>query len=604
MSPLAAPLGQKIRSAPRVRKRMGPLLLCALIGTSLSRTASAQAGSPTSTPAATAQDASAGRPLYTVDDPLMEPEPTAPDSTPDLRLNKPVSVTAKSRTLRESLAQLTRAFGVHLEAAPEISQRRVTILISPTKPLPLRTLMKSLAAVARAAWRDGTGGGYTLYQTDAQKRREARLIEQETTRERVGRAAQSAAMLRAMQEAIAGRDADAFSEADLLADLSQDQMQSLADLQTHSISLYAADNQSAYDNHVYALRPFNDLSPTQQAGVRALLNRPDYQPNSDGFRLSLPVTDPSSLTGCRIGFVGAEGRVGLAILAPGATSAWISPLDALGRKGVPGVDAGCGETEEERDLQSGLVLLLGELSYRQRRQTLRFPVLLNRTRLADVLESISSQTGLPIVADDYYRSRDTPFSWLLTDQDSYPLETALSQVAHAFLHQVRCRDGVVRVRSLLPGRDLGAEPPDVLTARLREMTKKREAPALSDYLMFGRLSEAQMNVLLTKNIPEAAGQLPFLLNMQRMHPVLAFYASLPETQRAQAEQSDGLSLRQMEDGARRSFASLADVGMPSRTQPAASNPKEAGLVVKHKSGTNTWMFLVTSPSGRVTGYSL
>ena len=47
----------------------------------------------------------------------------------------------------------------------------------------------------------------------------------------------------------------------------------------------------------------------------------------------------------------------------------------------------------------------------------------------------------------------------------------MMQTARAFVHQWRFQDGTLRVRTLLPGEDLYAEPPDALVARLRELAK-------------------------------------------------------------------------------------------------------------------------------------
>lgn len=530
------------------------------------------------------------------------------DLTRDQRLNVSVVLWSKERTLNESAAVLTEKTGVEISAAAEIGQRRITILVSKKNPISLRQLMATIASVANLSWQT-QDDGYRLYQADTQKRHEAYLMRNSEHREEAAREAKQEAMLTAIRQAIANRQPGKPSLADLLVDLTSEQLDRMTAVGTEPIGIGSGADQSMFHNHTIYARPFTSLTPEQQAGIQTMLNRPEYQPSGGDPGLAPAVTNPNDLLQSQVGFVADGGSVRLAIVPPPGTDVWVSPLDDVTRRGVAGADNSSGgrNPESEDALNSGHLLAVDTMPWCLRHQRLRFPAKLDRTILANVLEAVAAQTALPIIADDFSYTRRTPFIWLLTDRDEYTLEDAMSQIAGAFSHQFAYKAGIVRVQTLMPGQDLRLEPPTTVIARLQDLVRKRQAVSLTDYLMLAQLSDEQLSTLATSQLPEIRQQGIIFLNVQRLQPVLAFYSSLSDRQRVQAETDGGLPLKELNRQQREEFATLTDVGLPARQTTTAKWPSSSGLFVQRsgiKQGIITFLIASDSSPARVTSYQL
>lgn len=318
-----------------------------------------------------------------------------------------------------------------------------------------------------------------------------------------------------------------------------------------------------------------------------MLDRPEYSPDQQEGRFAAALEDMADLERSHVAVVAASGSLRLGIIGPEGKDVWVSPFDAVWRRGIPGVDSDIDiDPEVEEAFRKRKLLDITEMPPAFCRKRLRFPANLTRTQLPEVLESISSQTGLAIVSDDFLRSRTTFYHWLLTDKTEYTLEEALHQVAGAFGRRFTYRDSILRVQSLTRGLDLCAEPPVGLVPRLRAKAKKNQPLVMDDYLDLARLSDLQLRTLQTCKPPVVA-QGGALFTVQKLHRVLAFYARLSPEEKEQAESEEGLP-------------SCADL-------PAS--PRRAGLHVHRKrlsSGMEEVTFLIVSGANppRITAYHL
>jgi hypothetical protein len=145
-------------------------------------------------------------------------------------------------------------------------------------------------------------------------------------------------------------------------------------------------------------------------------------------RLAPALENNAALSRSYVGLIAAFGGLYVGIVGPDGKDVWVSPLDQVRRRGIPGYTSDNDmEPEVEEALAKTAWLDLGELPPAQRHRRFRFSENLPRHSLPGILEYLAAQTGLPFVSDDFIQSRRSNFFWLLTDRDEYTLEQALKQ---------------------------------------------------------------------------------------------------------------------------------------------------------------------------------
>lgn len=520
----------------------------------------------------------------------------AVDLQSDARLSVRVSLRVKSKPLTACLEALGKESGIRLIAAKGIALRRATVFMTKR---PLRQWMTALAEVTGLSWRvvdpNAQPVAYELYQSEEAREREARQIAASERREARGHELQKEALLKEIERAIAQRKPDEPSVADLLVGLTPEQRRQAAELSQEPTGVISASDQSHFHNHLLYATPLHRLSPPLQAAVAGMLNRPDYSPGAGESQLAPALEKNAALSQSYVGLIAADGGLALGVVGPEGKDVWVSPLDRIHPEGIPGYTSDNGmEPEVEEALSKSAWLDLRALPRSQRNRRIRFPKTLPRHSLPDILDYLAARTQLPFVSDDFVQSRRSTLFWLLTDQDEYTLEQALSQIAGAFGHRFVFRHGVMQVKTLTPGLDLRSEPPAELVASLIEKSEKRRPMTLEDYLLLARLPVRQFQTLLKGSIPGIGPGLG-LHHVQRLYPVLNFYAALSATQRAQAESEKGLALRDMDARTQRAFRKIANVGMPKRMTDKEP-PRRAGFYVQceSKGATVTHVFLIVS----------
>lgn len=489
-----------------------------------------------------------------------------PDAANDLRndsrLSVAVTMTGRYETLQSCFDRIRGFTGVGLHVSGEVAGRRITYRM---RDKPLRTLMDSLATIAHAQWReieirkssDSTQSVYQLCQTPEQASRDRALERDAQRREEADSAAVRNMILGILGEALASRNPDRPSVADLLAGLGPDDVDAIAEAATAPVSTIAADNQGHFHDHLALATPFGDLSPSAQKSVRAMVTRPEY--GADGAKpVFVPaVAGEQDLAKSDIGLVSFEGGVHLAVVGPDGKDVWVSPTDFIRARPVPGVS-------RDDDMDPLYVVpprpSLNGLPPSTLKKRIRVLPTTRRT-MADLLDAIAVQADMDFVADDFLRTRTTPYSWVFTDKLDYSVAQAMDQLSLTFDHAITTRDGVVEVVTAARGADLRADPPPALFVRMSALAKAKRPMVFSDYLELGILSRNQLHTLISARPFDGAFSTVFL-RVERTYLAFGIYAPLSPEHRRAAESQEGLSLTDMPPNIAAAFKHMLRIGMP------------------------------------------
>ncbi|GEM_PF-2765857 len=504
----------------------------------------------------------------------------------------PFSKTKQPEPLAASLTQWSQSSGVKLLAVPSLGDRRVFVC---AKSVPLKRLLLACADVFGGWWQSADeakaiapfDGDYRLYLTDGAKETEARAIADSEQFEAALKAKCTAAMRRALDEA--ARKDDMMGT--MLSQLDPEQQQRLADASYEPLGIISANDSRHLENHLFYATPSSQLS----TGSRDQLGSLREETASDGTTFA----PPPALRGASVGLIANDGIVSLGIVAADGKTIYMAPNSFVSRQPVPDLTDDDSHAEAVQAIQKGRLIEWGNLPLAKLKKKLRFAADLERRQLSHVLASISEQTGVPIVADDYLRSRKTPFTWLLTDKPEYTLDEALPQVLRAFAHRAVYRHGVLIVRTATPGLDLRAEPPANVIALLKQRTKSKEPLRLADFLVVGTLTPLQFDTLVVSHM-EGIAPVPLT---QASFAALRLYAKLNAEQKRLAE-AGGLPQEKMRGEVRDLFMNLAHRGLPALSGTAGT-VKSKGFVVRLPSGeTGQVTFFVAPENAFVSRYVL
>lgn len=495
----------------------------------------------------------------------------------DERLNVPVVFNAPSITLNQCVSELARISKVPLVVADSVKTRRVMVF---TSKLPLRSLMSAFARVTGFSWRNLAStsknskivsAGYELYQPIQSRLNEQAAIRGSEQREQVELTAKSDATLTAINRSLRGRTNDQPSFADVLGDLSPEQLQQLARCAApNDVGIITAGNNGYMHNHLLFTKPFASFPPGIQQSLCIQLGNPHSAFN--GQQITYP-----DISTRQLGFVAMNGDVRLAIVNSDGKDLNTTHL-SIHRKGLPGVDSDDGSSSEVSQAIDANMISLDGLTRVNQSKGLHFARGLQRKYLANVLESITAQTGISIVSDDYLSSRSAPYEWLLTNKDEYTLREALDQIARAFAHRIRYNNGVLCVTTVTLGLDLRGEPPAEAVARMSEVAAEKLPMQLKDYVLLGGITRLQCR-MMPAAVRYGETQAAVQTNMQRLYSILHFYGLLSAAQREMAERKEGLPMVDIRGGALSAINPLVGCGLPALL-PTAEMPVKAGFYVR------------------------
>ncbi len=468
----------------------------------------------------------------------------------------PATVREESIPLR-NLLPLLQPGGWRLECDDGLRLRRLTLFARSTSR---QALLAALARAVPASWVRLGPRALRLRQTQSDREKEQSWIRASRDRSDREAALCDAALSRATERAL-GDPADERAVTALLRLMNADERELAWEAAREPQGIIgASDNRHARGNLV-GVRRLGNLPPDVQERVSQAVGV-----GADGRRAE-------SLRDAEVGIVAQNGRLGLGVIDPERRDVWISPGDAIGRGGIPGVDGSNNVHPEVADAlasQSTLVILR---PFPAGLRPLKFDRTLERTLLHVLLRSIHQQTGIAIVSDDYLRSRQIIWSWMLTDRPEYTLPQALRQIGGAFAHQFTYRSGILECLGLVPGRDRRCEPPAELYQRCRELEAERRDPTLADYLAAAALAHPQFNTVQLQGQGMTGTHTRSLFQMpDDLRTALRLYASLTPEQQTKAV-TPGLLDSEMTPEQRRLFGRLTLRGLPLMTVTASTQPR-------------------------------
>jgi hypothetical protein len=363
-----------------------------------------------------------------------------------------------------------------------------------------------------------------------------------------------------LREAIAGRDPNKPSFADMLATLPPDQLRLVGETTHRPRGMISAVSNAGSLNRIVGVKPFGQWPPAVQQQI---------QKSVQGMAARGFTAPPGDVSQAQIGIVCAHQVVGLGVINAAGDDVWFSPTDLLVLPAPDLEDAQMNDFDPSvvAQLEHPNLVAIRNVPPAIQRTRLRFGPKVNRKYLSTLLDSVAEQTGLTIAADDPWRTRATREQNLLRDKDEYSLKEALLQIAQVFGHKMQYRDGVLFVETLTPGLDLRAEPPAQLLDRLQTLAEEKKRSGLDEYLDVARLSLLQV-ITLARFPPEKMPRPVFFASVQWMYAPWHLYAGLTPEQREQAETDDGLARDDLTPSQQREFDVLAGTGPPSRAAAA------------------------------------
>jgi hypothetical protein len=508
------------------------------------------------------------------------PEPAAADLAADERLEQRATARIKSRPVAEVLRVLSPT-KPGLQVSPEVADRRITCLGNDVR---LRDWMEAIADVLSLTWRavPGTGrspaAGYELFQTRAQTALERGQKAGSEARAQWAFNTQKRALVSALQDAARHPERSGVT-GNLLATLSPAQLSATGDIAPMPGGIMAADSLQHTHDRLVGLTLFSSLPRPVRSGIDQKIGQlPDYMARPPG------AGSEQGLARSFVGLCVSNAGVCVVVVDPQGRDAWLLPGSGdIRRPGLPGIDNDIGVDPEaresvERQPVQALVALDG-VDRRSRISMVTFDGVKHRHRLPALLERLHVQTGLPFVADDFLRSRNTTFRWLLTDRDSYALKAGLLQIARAFGHRFQGRSNVIRVRTVTPGLDLRGEIPSPLLARTAEIEKRKLTPTWQDHLDFGALTDFQWQTLFEAG-DDVAPVGPRLSGVFRERRWIRPYLELAEAEQQRAETPSGLLIPRLHPRKRATFWPLLNVGILARRSAPGDAVPEALFVTR------------------------
>ncbi len=539
--------------------------------------------------------------------PSQSTPPAAPsvpsvDLTADSRLRGEEVLRVKWGRLDVILAALSKETGVSVEADAEIAARRVNLFSLP----PSASAGQDMAVIARVAgltWETTEAGGKTGYRltlSDEQREAEERAQRNSERREEKTRAANRAALLKNLKDEIQrSRQAGQTGFGDYLAAFSDQQLGEAADSAQDHVEVISAGDQRHFRPFFLGLGPFSQLPGATQRAIRNLTTRDEYLPGAPGGNYKPAASGSDALAQCEFGLVAAGGTIQLALYNPAEDDVWVSPFDKVHGPTLSVMEAEndfnpavVREMESEK-LVSGLPAALAN-------RKIRVPANVDRSHLAALLEFFADDVKLASASEDFLRTGTTPFyvnpAQLLPASDTFTVRDALRQMAKTFGQRMVYDKGVLYVTTLTRGRDLRAEPPAELVARLAARVKKRVPVSMGDVTSLATLSRLQLETLFRYCPAELKGTEMLFLWLRDAYPVMHLYALFTAEQRAAAEAEDGLTISAVDGDARRWYHALKVRGLPVPASELSISPVKPGrFYVRRKA--DEWRFAVSTRQG-------
>lgn len=464
--------------------------------------------------------------------------------------------------LDDALEALTRQTGVKLTVISELTSRKFNCCCT-TKPL--SSLLISLSRVLNVSWRK-VGNGYELFQTREQLQTENREKRRSEQREQDFLKTQDDLLHRQIVGAMFQNGIHHNDFADFLSGCSSETIDKSIPSALEDEPFISATDQSHFHNHLFALKPFSTLLPTQQRAVTNIAQDCGYSGLS---------------ANSQVGLIAAAGSLRLGIVEPDGKDVWVAPKHQLGQVSTISEQTRQNDFDDNvrTQLRSDSICDLKQLSKRIREKKLPTEKSPDDACLGVLLKNIAKPLGIDFISDSYLNSSRTNYLPLFKVGSEWTVETALRQIAKTFGHKTIYRNDFLELSTITLGLDTRLEPPVSVMNSLDAQLKAGRLPNKADLLAIAPCTKEQLQLLALKHPVIRKTNTLHIYQALHIYPFLHFYASLTPKQQQEATSENGLNLHAITTAQRRVLDELTASGLPKPT-PAKYKWKKHTFYVK------------------------
>ena len=494
----------------------------------------------------------------------------------DRRLLTPVTIVARTITLRDALALMSAQS--HVELSVQKNQAGFhDILIA--HRLPLRNMMIGIAWANRMTWTP-TGAGYRLAQTAQQWAMQTDAIEQTKRQSAFFAQTLSQSYLASIQRFIA-KD-DRHNPATFFLDaMDADTLNALASTANRQLPAFpAGGNANFFRNYLFGITRFTDLSHANQ---RLIENYFGGQRTVMGTVPSL-VKRQAQFVNEDFGLYTQDGQLYLAVIGPHNGAIWWPNNYVADRKYLVGYDINDDDTDPRvvKLLPKAHFDLTEPLPARLAHPTL---VLKTSQYLPNLMSQLYHTTGAAVICTRFLNSLHTRIQGLWTFEDKFPLTEAVREVDRAFGYHSAWFGGMLVSRTTDPGPNILNEPPAGLVTRMASFSLGKAPMSQNDLQLLADMNHEQWVDLWHFAVANKA----FHVNGYEIGPnwraaFMKLFGSLTTAQLVAAASPAGIPANQLTAAQRMQLILATDMGaLPPHPAPVPAG-LQAGFYV-HVSGT-------------------
>ncbi len=464
----------------------------------------------------------------------------------DTALNRVVAFRFDEARLDETFKALTDQRNLKLTVISDLAPRRITARCKHTT---IASFMIALSRVLGVSWRK-SGDSYILFQTGEQIRAEDRKKRDSEANEQRFVDAQGNNLRTQLEHALSQTGANREIFSDFLAGCKPDTINRGIASALEDEPFLSAVDQSHFHNHFLPAGPLSALPSGQQAAVRQIA--------SDGGYSHIDA-------GSSIGLIAAAGGFRLGIVEPNGRDVWVAPQHAIGQVST------VTQSARENDFDPAVVELLrsdrlvgfGSLTNSFRHKKFKVESGTDRSRLAIVLQNISTQTDVDFLCDCYLNSAQTLYSY--NPDTEWTVEQALTAVARTFGHKMLYHGGLLEITAVTPGLDLRLESPIAVINSLDAQALTGHLPNKEDLIVLSACNQEQLQILAQWHPVNNKTHTGHILQALRVYPFLHFYGSLSRSQQQDAFSERGVNVRDLSVAKHRLFDALFTIGLAKMT---------------------------------------
>ncbi len=496
--------------------------------------------------------------------------------TNDRRLLTPVTIVARSITLRNALAQMSAQS--HVELTVQKSQAGFhDILLAHS--LPLRNMMIGIAWANRMTW-SPTGSGYQLAQTTQQKAVQADELRQARMRLTFYNTALAIDYRTAINHFISVGDTHNPATS-FLRSMDADTLSALASTANRHLEAFPAGGTAyTFRNYLFGITRYHDLPTADKVQICNYFRYWKTRENESNPRSG----QPGRLDREDFGLYTQGGQLYLALVEPNNSAVWWPDDSIAQRKFLAGYDINDDDTDPRvvKLLPKAHFDLTEPLPARLTHPTL---VLKTSQYLPNLMVQLYHATGAPVICTRFVNSMHTRIQGLWTFEDKFPLTEAVREVDRAFGYHSAWFGGMLVSRTTDPGPNILNEPPANLVTRMAAFALDKGPMSLNDVHILALMTHKQWLDLWWHAVAEKAfHREDYIIGPNWRAAFMKLFGSLTTEQLAAAESPAGIPAKQLTAAQRIQLILATDMGpLPLHPKPVPAGLKP-GLYV-HINGT-------------------